>query len=402
MNAPVSIKLKKHARDMNKDRHLIRDRNLAVLFCVTLIVVMGVSSIAPAFPKISQALGISKKETALLITVFTFPGIFLSPFIGVLSDRVGRKKLLVPSLFLFALSGASCALTANFSLLLALRFFQGVGAAALGSLNLTIIGDIYSGEKRIRALGYNSTVLSIGAATYPSLGGAIALLGWNFPFLLSLFAVPVGIAVLCVLKNPEPKMDEHIFDYLKNTMKGVKEPRIYILFAGTLATFILLYGVIFSFFPFYFKEQFNAGPLAIGLLISSISVGTMIGSFNLGRLSETFSSRLLILAGFLMYSFAIVSAMLVSNFVFLALPFFLYGFANGINIPSTQALLAERIPMEYRGAFMSINSTVLRVGQTVGPMLTGAALVFGNSAVFYASALFSFLVFVFLGLGLSD
>jgi MFS family permease len=379
---------------------LYRDPRLQILFCVTLIVVQGVTSISPAFPKISAALGVSKNETALLITVFTFPGIVLSPLLGVLSDRIGRKKLLAPSLFLFGFSGTLCAFTESFSLLLFLRFIQGLGGAALGSLNLTIIGDIYSGQDRIRALGYNSTVLSLGAAVYPALGGALAIAGWQYPFLLSLLAVPVGLAVLRNLDTPEPRGDEHIIDYLKNAFRGMKDPRIYLLFIGTLATFILLYGMLFSFFPFFLDERFGAGPFSIGMLISSASLGTITGSLNLNRLSRRFTTRRLILASYALYATAIIMAMFTGVYLLLALPVFIYGFANGINVPGTQTLLAERIPMEYRGAFMSVNSMILRAGQTVGPMLSAAVLIYGNDAVFLAGAAFSIMVFVLLKTGL--
>jgi MFS transporter, ACDE family, multidrug resistance protein len=405
MNAPVSKQLpsaESIPKYMKKEAHLIRDRNLLVLFCVTLIVVQGVTSIAPAFPMISQALGVSKKQVGLLITVFTLPGIFLSPVLGVLSDRTGRKKMLVPSLFLFGISGTACAFTGNFTMLLVLRFVQGLGAAALGSLNLTIIGDIYSGEKRIRALGYNSTVLSLGAAVYPALGGAMALLGWQFPFLLSITAIPVGIAVLRILKNPEPQGGEHILAYLKNTISGMKDPRIYLLFFGTLATFILLYGVLFSFFPFYLYERFNAGSFSTGILISSVSIGTVIGSWNIGALSRRFTSRRLIMASFVLYAVAIVATKAIPFYAVLGLPMFIYGFANGINIPGTQTLLAERIPMEYRGAYMSVNSMILRAGQTAGPLFMAAAMTMGNDFIFYGAALFSILVFGVLKIGLRD
>jgi len=387
---------------MKENNKLFCDRDLLVIFCVTLIVVQGVTSIAPAFPMISQALGVSKKQVGLLITVFTLPGIFLAPLLGILSDRIGRKKMLVPSLFLFGISGTACAFTENFGLLLSLRFVQGLGAAALGSLNLTIIGDLYSGETRLRALGYNSTVLSIGAAVYPAMGGAMALLGWQYPFMLSITAIPVGMAVLHILDNPEPKGDEHIIEYLKNALRGMKNPRIYLLFIGTLATFILLYGVLFSFFPFYLNEKFNADSFSTGLLISSVSIGTIVGSLNIANLSGRFTSRRLILVSFILYASAIITTKFISSFFALSLPVFIYGFANGINIPATQTLLAERIPMEYRGAYMSVNSMILRAGQTAGPLFIGAAMTMGNDFIFYTSAVFSVLVFTLLSIRLTD
>ena len=93
-----------------------RDRNIQIIFGVTLMAVMGVSSIAPVFPRLVQELGVTTGQIGLLITFFTLPGIFLAPVLGLLADRFGRKRVLGPSLFLFALAGAACAFTNDFSL----------------------------------------------------------------------------------------------------------------------------------------------------------------------------------------------------------------------------------------------------------------------------------------------
>jgi ACDE family multidrug resistance protein len=142
-----------------------------------LMAVLGTSSITPAFPAIVREFGISSGQVGLLITVFTLPGIAMTPLLGVLSDRYGRKKILVPALLLFGLAGGACAFARSFDVLLVLRFFQGMGTAALGTLNVTVIGDIYDGRERSSALGYNSSVLSVGTASYPAIGGLLATFG---------------------------------------------------------------------------------------------------------------------------------------------------------------------------------------------------------------------------------
>jgi MFS family permease len=113
-------------------REVYKDHNLHVLWGVTLMAVLGVSSVTPAFPRIVQELGISSGQVGLLITVFTLPGIVLTPVLGVLSDRYGRKKILVPALLLFGVAGGTCALARSFELLLVLRFFQGMGPPRSG------------------------------------------------------------------------------------------------------------------------------------------------------------------------------------------------------------------------------------------------------------------------------
>ncbi len=156
---------------------LLRDPNLRVVFGVTLISVLGVASITPLFPTISAEFGISARQVGLLITAFTLPGVILPPFLGVAADRLGRKAVVVPALFLFAIAGTACAFTRDFRLLVALRFLQGMGAAPLSAMNVTLIGDLYKGNDRVDALGYNASILSIGTTLYPSLGGPSACLG---------------------------------------------------------------------------------------------------------------------------------------------------------------------------------------------------------------------------------
>ena len=172
---------KELTKEVNKK--LYHETNLRIIFSITLMAVLGVSSITPAFPKIAQVMNISQETVGLLITVFTLPGVILTPVFGILADRFGRKRILVPSLILFGIAGGAGAFTSDFNTLLNLRFIQGIGAAALGSLNSTLIGDIYSGKERIEAMGYNASVLSVGTATYPT-WGALAMFGWNFPFIL--------------------------------------------------------------------------------------------------------------------------------------------------------------------------------------------------------------------------
>ena len=91
-------------------RRLLFDPNLRIIFAVTLMAVLGVSSVTPAFPAVMAALGIPSSRVGLLISVFTVPGVLLTPLMGILADRLGRKAVLLPSLVLFAIAGAACSL----------------------------------------------------------------------------------------------------------------------------------------------------------------------------------------------------------------------------------------------------------------------------------------------------
>ena len=75
----------------------------------------------------------------------------------------------------------------------------------MGAMNVTLIGDLlYSERELTAALGYNSSVLNVGTASYPAIGGALATFRWFYPFALPLVAIPIGFLVLFSLNNPEP------------------------------------------------------------------------------------------------------------------------------------------------------------------------------------------------------
>jgi ACDE family multidrug resistance protein len=366
---------------------LYRQRNLYIIFAVTLMAVLGVSSITPAFPKIVRELGISSAQVGLLITLFTLPGIILAPFLGVLADRIGRKRILVPSLFLFAIAGTACAFIHHFHMLLLLRALQGAGAAALGALNVTIIGDLYSGTQRAEAMGLNTSVLNIGTASYPTIGGALALLGWYYPFALPVLAIPVGIFVLVALKNPEPKSTRSMREYLSGTWRYLKDIRAISLFVATLVAFVLLYGAYLTYLPILLDERFGASSFIIGGILSSMSLTTAIVASQLGRLSNRFTLSSIIRAAFIIYALALALMPFMPGVWFLVIPAIIFGLAHGAGLPAILTAVAGLAPLEHRAAFMSINGAVLRLGQTIGPALMGLIYAFGGlDAPFLAAA----------------
>ncbi|MFP3975555.1 MAG: MFS transporter [Chloroflexota bacterium] len=352
---------------------LYRQRNLQIVFAVTLMSVLGISTITPAFPQIIDAGIATKGQVGLLLTFFALPGIFIAPFLGVLADRLGRKKILVPSLFLFAITGTACAFAHDFELLLLLRVLQGAGAAALGSLNLTIIGDLYSGTQRAEAMGLNVSLLNIGTALYPTIGGALALLGWYYPFALPILAVPVGILVLTSLENPEPTSTQSMRTYLSGTWRYLKDIRVIGLFAAAVATFIFLFGSYLTYFPMLLDERFGASSFIIGIVMSSMSLTTAAVASQLGKINRKFSLGILIKGGFVIYALGMLLIAFIPNLWLLLIATVVFGLAHGTVLPGIMTSVASLAPLEHRGAFMSVNGAVLRSGQTIGPPLMGAA-----------------------------
>jgi MFS transporter, ACDE family, multidrug resistance protein len=375
------------------------DTNLLVIFTVTLMAILGVASIAPAFPKVVSELGISSQAVGLLITSFTLPGVILAPFIGVLADRIGRRRILIPSLSVFGIAGGMCGFTTDFDTILILRLIQGIGGASLGVLSVTIIGDLYSGPKRAAAMGYNASVLSIGTGVYPVIGGALATMAWHYPFLLAFLALPVGILVALFLRNPEPSTHTDLRTYAAGVWSVIWNRRAIALMMASLCTFVILYGSFLTYFPLLLGTRFAASSATIGILMAAMSFTTAAVSSQLGRLRNIASEVTLLMVAFGIYAVSMALVPFVPMLWFFLIPTIIFGVGHGLSIPCQMTLQAGLAPPEQRGAFMSMMGMVLRLGQTVGPLAAGLAFTFGGmQATFYMGAITAVLAIAALAL----
>jgi MFS transporter, ACDE family, multidrug resistance protein len=374
---------------------LLRDRNLYIIFSVTLLAIMGVSSLTPAFPLIIDQFNIQPRQVGYLITVFTFPGILLAPVMGVLADRYGRKTILLPSIFMFGLGGFLCTFAETYYILLFFRFIQGLGAASLGMINVTLIGDLYSDHRRATAMGYNASVLSLGTASYPAIGGALATIGWFFPFYLPLLAIPVGFFVTFSLKNPGVAGKRDLKTYFRKAWKTINVKAVWGLFLITILLFIILYGSYLTFFPLLLEQEFAAGSLTIGLVMSAMSVTTALISSQLGRLRKMFPARSILILSIFSYLLALLVIAYAGSWWMIGLGVFIFGLGHGLVIPNVQTMLVGYASIHERAIFMAFNSMVLRVGQTLGPIVIGLFYALdGLSATFLAGAGVAVVMFI--------
>lgn len=374
----LHLKIHQPANSMNSPRVFGIEKNMIIIFGVTLIAVMGIASITPAFPGIIQYFGISTQQVGWLIAAFTLPGVFLTPLTGILADRLGRKLVLVPSLFIFAIAGFMCSFVRDFNSLLAFLFIQGIGASGLGSINITLIGDLYSGEKRTALMGYNASILSIGTAAYPAMGGLIAAFGWQYIFYLPLLAIPLGIFVIFGLNNPESKDHSGIGEYFSRIWKSVNQRSVWGLFLVNMLVFILLYGAYLTYFPILLSERLEASSVKIGLMMSIMSLITAATSSQLGKINKRFQSKTILLMGTSFYFLAMLSLLISHSWFQAVASVMVFGLGHGLLIPSIQNLLVGFASIKERAAFMSVSSMVLRIGQTLGPLVIGIFYVMGG------------------------
>ncbi len=383
----------------NKNTSKIRqDKNFYIISMLTLVTILGGTIYNPALPTIANFFNVSSDQVSLVSTVFQFPGAIVTPIFGILADRFGRKRVLVPSLLIFAFGGALSGLAPNFRSLTGWRILQGVGTASLESLQLTIISDLYTGKKLTSVMAFVASLNGISSAIFPLIGGILASFSWRFPFLTSLFAIPLAIMVLTTLKLPQQEYNVQNFQlkpYLQNTWGSINNRQVFGLLFAVMSLFMLQIGACLTYIPIFAGKQFGASELVIGLILTSLSLSLALVASQLGLLTRHFSQIQLIKISFVLSSLGLLMIPTISNVWLLLIPVFFLGAAQGMAFPSAQSMLAMLSAQESRAGFMAVNSTIQSWGQTLGPLLGSIVdAIWGTQTVFYASASFSLISFV--------
>ncbi len=373
------------------------NKKIGIVFGISLCGIVGLSAIIPALPKIANELNVSLLSIGLLITAFTLPGIFLSPVMGVLSDKFGRKQIVIPCLLLFGTAGGLSFFAIDFTQLLVLRFLQGIGGSGLTILGVILIGDFYDGNARVKAMGINTSVINIGTGSFPLVGGALALIGWNYPFLLLLVGVVVGVLALFLLENAEGSQISATFSYLHEFLKYLKKPQSIILFVTAVIAFIVIYGAIHTYFTLFLDLKFGLNSFQIGIFSSLLSFTIAAASSQADKIENRLSVRIILTLAFILEGISLVLIPLIDRVLLLIIPVIIFGFGFGLALPLLLTLATRLGPMELRGVLSSLIYSGIRIGQTTGPILMGLVVLYSSiEIVFLLSAIIAFSI-SFLG-----
>lgn len=358
---------------------------LYVILASSLMGVMGVSLLSPVLPELRSVFDVTDAQVGLLITVYTLPGALIAPFAGLAADRFGRRRVLVPLLVTFGVAGAGIAFVTDFRYVLALRFLQGVGASALITLAVTIIGDAFEGAQRDALIGLNGSATSAGAAVYPLVGGALAAIRWNVPFLFFGVGVLVGVFALVVL-DPTPSSDpDSVSTYLGRLQAVARLPSALAIFFALFAAFFVFYGAVLTALPLLLSDQFGLTASEIGPLLSAVAVASALVSSQYGRVGQWRAPEELVALGFVAYGVSLLGVWLAPTPLAVGVALLAFGVGFGVLIPAIDTTVVTLVSADLRAGMMGLRTSVLRVGQTVGPVAFTATAdtFFASTAVGY-------------------
>lgn len=366
---------------------LLLRRDVNIILLITLTGMFGFPLINPALPTMRDALDISNDQIGWVMTAFALPAFVMMPLTAYLGDRYGRVQVIAPSLMLFAVAGTGTAFVDSFEGLVVMRVFQGAAASALGTLNLALVGDIFSGRERASVLGYVAALQNGGSGVLPVIGGVLALLGWFVPFLLYILAVPVGLLVLWKLELSGPVKRSNTQGYAEQAWRALADRRVLLLLLLSGGFIFVGFGAFVTYIPIYLHDKFGVNEAIIGLIIAARTISGVTVASQFSRLVARFSLRALIVVAFAIMAVSMATVPLMPNAAWVLLTGLGYGIAFAIIRPGLQLAILNAAPDELRGAFSAAQGISLRVAQASAPVLAGILLlVTGLDGIYIAGA----------------
>lgn len=389
----------------------MRPDNLAVAVLLTALVAFGAISTdlyLPSLPAIARAFASDTAEVQLTLSVF-LAGFAASQVVyGPLSDRYGRRPVLIAGLGLYVAASLACMAAPDIGFLIAARFLQALGACAGVVLGRAVVRDVYGRERAAKALSYMSMAMALAPALGPILGGYLQVwFGWRANFLvLASFGASCLLAVFLLLPETNPSRDAAATrgaQMLRNYLTLARDPA----YVGYVLVGAFAYGGIFAFISgssFVLIDVLGLSPDRYGLCFGAVVVGYMIGTFASGRLSLAVGLDRLILTGTLvgLAGGVLALGLALSDVLGVAAvvaPTFLYLIGAGLMLPNAIAGAIGPYPTMAgtASAFLGVVQMGLAacIGIAVGHLHDGTARgMFAATAAVAAGALASYLLLV--------
>ncbi|MEJ2128497.1 MAG: MFS transporter [Woeseiaceae bacterium] len=338
-----------------------------ILSLVTFLPIMATLSVAPAIPRLIEHFDAIPNAAVLVTMLLSVPAIFIaitSPFVGIPIKRFGRKPILVWGVALYGVFGLAPFFLEDLYAILITRAGVGVAEAMLVTVGKALIGDYYSGERRQRWVGYQTAIDATLGTLMWFIGGLLATFGWRSPFLLYLVAIPLLVAVIFLIWEPEPSDEDKAATAAASQFPWRRMAVVYAITMFTAAMY-------FSYPTQIARALTELGvttPFTIGLLTAIASIGTPLGAIYFSRATQVS-----------------IPVMLGIGLAFIGLPYvgiglsahpyvatgigFIQQIGNGIVGAGLVMWCLRCLPFEHRGQGMGIWGTFLVSGIFVSPLL---------------------------------
>lgn len=363
------------------------------LSSIPLVMTLGNSMLIPVLPAMERKLSISAFQTSMIITVYSIVAIFLIPVAGYLSDHIGRKKVIIPSLIIAGIGGlisgwAAWKLDDAYWLILLGRALQGVGAAGAAPIVMPLVGDMFKSEDDVSScLGLIETSNTFGKVLSPILGAFLAGFIWFLPF----FSIPVfcAISVLLIIflvKSPKttekPIPFKQFFINVKKTFTEKGSWLYAIFFIGGILM-LVLFGILF-YLSEIFEREYGIKDIKKGFLLALPLGALCLSSFISGKIikENKVLMKWLTFGGIVATALSIAALWLSIKLWFMISMFLISGIGIGIGLPCLDALITNGIEKKERGTITSIYSSMRFIGVAAGPPIIALLMKHSNHWIF--------------------
>jgi MFS family permease len=350
---------------------------LLVVFTTILIDFIGFTVLIPVLPLYAEALGASDVQVALILTVYALAQLLFLPAWGWVSDRVGRRPVILVSLFGTVGSFVMLSFAESMAMIYAARILAGFFAASIGTAQ-AVVTDVTSHSDRARGMGIIGAAFGAGMVVGPVIGGLTAAIDDRAPF----YAVALLAAanfVLAWLRLPESRprrVQPPRWSELRHTLIPTPVRLVMAVHERRIGLFLYLFFHLFSAFAvlealitLYVGRVFERDALDVGLLFAWIGFVLMLTQGSLLRpLVSRFGEHRLVVLGLLAMGSGLVAVALAPSYAWFYAIGTLIAFGNGITFPSFTSLYSKACHADQAGELLGQSQAMATTGRIVGPV----------------------------------
>jgi MFS family permease len=381
---------------LTKFKQLYREfpRTFWVLVIASFIDRVGATLIYPFFSLyITEKFGVGMTEAGLLLAIFSVAGLFGSMFGGALTDRMGRRALVLFGLIISALSSVSMGLVNEIGTFYMLAGLVGLLSDIASPAYQAMLADILTEEQRAQGFGLIRIAGNLAWIIGPTIGGFIALRSYLVLFIMD--AVLSMITALIVYRmvpetKPADTMEKERETLLQTIMgyRQVAKDKIFLAFIVTSILMGTVYTQMYSTLSVYLRDVHGLPSQGYGSLLSINASVVVFLQFTIIRIVKDYPELLVMAAGSALYLFGFTAYGFVSTYPLFLIAMILITFGEMLVVPTSQALAANFAPMTMRGRYMAFYGLAWAIPTIVGPGIAGLVMdQYDPRWVWYASGI---------------